>query len=93
MTATIGEDPMTPTLVTVPADRRDQGLTHAFAGEIALRERAAIARKTDSEPPRTVCAWCPGFRPEDAGPGVSHGICAACEARLNADLDRVEASR
>ena len=27
-----------------------------------------------------VCAWCPDFVPT---PGVSHGICAACAARLD----------
>jgi hypothetical protein len=81
---------MTPTSV-VPADRRDLALAHAFAGEISLR--AAIARKTDSEPPHTVCAWCPDFKPDPEVAGVSHGLCPACEARLNAELDRREASR
>jgi hypothetical protein len=82
---------MTRTPVAVPADRRDLALDRAFAGEIAVR--AAIARKTDSEPPRLVCAWCPDFKPEDTRAGDSHGLCAACAARLHADLDRVEASR
>ena len=46
-----------------------------------------VARKTDSAPPPTVvCAWCPGFTPDQSGT-VSHGICDACRAVLEADLD------
>jgi hypothetical protein len=43
-----------------------------------------IARLTDSAPRRLVmiCAWCPDFRPGTATPGVTHGICPACQARF-----------
>lgn len=56
-------------------------------------ERAAIARKTDSAPPRIVCAWCPDFDPRAQPADVSHGMCPTCAAQLNAELDRLEASR
>lgn len=59
-----------------------------------VRERAAIARKTDSAPAHTVCPWCPEFDPCDpAIAGASHGLCDACAARLNAEVDRREASQ
>jgi hypothetical protein len=78
----------------VPADRRDRALDAAFAGEVSVRELAAIARRTDSEPPHMICAWCPDFRPTDRlNTGVTHGLCPACDARLNAALDALEASR
>lgn len=79
--------------IPAPVDRRDVALYRAFAGEISVREQALIARKTDSEPPHPVCAWCPDFQPTAAAAGVSHGICPRCEARIHADLDRQEASR
>lgn len=63
------------------------------AALVPLPDAAAIARKTDSAPPRVVCAWCPDFDPQASIPGESHGLCPVCEARLNADLDRLEASR
>ena len=38
--------------------------------------------------PIVICAWCVGFDPKDpANVGASHGLCAACSARLNAELD------
>lgn len=80
-------------VVTVPADRRGLALEAVFAGEISVRERAAIARKTDSEPPRAICPWCPDFNPRDpTNADRSHGMCPACEARINATLDAKEAS-
>jgi hypothetical protein len=60
---------------------------------IASVDQAAIARKTDSAPPRTPCPWCPDWIPDPVFAGQSHGMCDACAARLNADLDRREASR
>jgi hypothetical protein len=81
-------------IAAVPADRRDVGFDEAFAGEQSVREQAAaIARKTDSAPPGTLCPWCPDFVPDPVFSGVSHGLCEPCAARLNADLDRREASR
>jgi len=75
------------------ADLRGDDVRQVFAGERpVIDEAAAIARKTDSEPPRTICAWCPDFTPNPKGTD-SHGICPACYAKLNADLDRHEASQ
>lgn len=43
--------------------------------------------------PVFICAWHPGFDPTDpANKGASHGICPACLAKVNADLDRREAA-
>jgi len=41
------------------------------------------ARLTDSQPPApvVVCAWCVDFDPTTVR-GASHGICAACAAKL-----------
>ncbi len=37
---------------------------------------------------RTICAYCPDFDPRDpVHCGASHGICAACEAKLHAQMD------
>lgn len=43
---------------------------------------------------RTVCAYCKaamGTKPGGGQSGVSHGICPACLARLNAELDALDA--
>jgi hypothetical protein len=84
-------------LLAAPVDRRHESLYRAFAGEVPVREvreAALIARKTDSEPPRTICPWCPDFKPDDpALAGVSHGICERCSDKLNADIDRREAEK
>ena len=78
----------------LPADRRGLALRDALAGEISVRERAAIARKTDSAPPHAPCPYCLDFNPADpAHAGVSHHICATCNATLTAQLDTIEASR
>lgn len=53
------------------------------------------ARLTDSQPPppplAVICAWCPAFDPTTQAPGLSHGICPTCTARLEAELDAREA--
>lgn len=39
----------------------------------------------------TICAWC---GPKATGPGVSHGICKACSAKMRAEMEeQLEASR
>jgi hypothetical protein len=57
---------------------------------------AWIARLTDSKPPsppipalRTICAWCQPIaeRTNPANRGVSHGICAACQQKAEAEID------
>lgn len=46
-----------------------------------------IARATDTQPLVIVCAWHPGFdRTDPKNKGASHGICAACLARLAQEL-------
>lgn len=36
----------------------------------------------------TICAWCPGFNPRDPeNRGKSHGICASCQAKIDAQMD------
>jgi len=41
-------------------------------------------------PPVVVCAWCPEFDPTvPPAPGTSHGICARCSARFEAQADTV----
>jgi hypothetical protein len=39
--------------------------------------------------PPTVCAWCPDFQPPTV-PGISHGMCAACAARIAAELAELD---
>ena len=47
---------------------------------------AMKARITDSAPP-VICAWCPTFdRFAPANAGASHGICAACAAKLKKEM-------
>jgi len=44
---------------------------------------------------KIICAWCKkdlGEKPPLANPAVFHGMCAACEARLNQELDTMEES-
>jgi len=75
-------------------DRRHQSLYRAFIGEVPIREADAIARKTDSEPPRNICPWCPDFTPDDpARAGASHQICERCAETLNAEIDRLEVEK
>jgi hypothetical protein len=41
-----------------------------------------------SAPPKVICAWCPEYVPPKRGePPVSHGMCAACAKRWNAQLE------
>jgi hypothetical protein len=78
-------------ITTVPADRRDLTLDAAFAGELSVREladlAAAIARKTDSEPPpaRLVCCYCtPHHVMREGSEPVSHGACPIGIAKFEA---------
>lgn len=81
-------------LFAAPIERRNQSLHRAFAGEVPVREAALIARKTDSEPPRNICPWCPDFKPDDpALADASHGVCDPCAAKMNAEIDRLEAEK
>ncbi len=42
-----------------------------------------VQDQSEGDTVRIVCSWCRGFLGEKAGaPGVSHGICAECEANL-----------
>jgi len=46
-----------------------------------------LARLMDAKPVAP-CAWCPDFDPTArANRGVSHGMCAACSAKLHAEMD------
>jgi hypothetical protein len=45
--------------------------------------------------PITVCAWCPDAKERtrlamiaNGGRAVSHGMCPACSAKLNAEMDK-----
>lgn len=54
---------------------------------------ALVARVTDSAPV-LICAWCPDFDPRDPiNKGASHVLCAACAAKIHAELDAEEPTR
>ena len=56
----------------------------------AVYGRPATRRKAPTM--TTICAWHPGFNPRDpANRGASHTCCPACEARLMAQMDALEA--
>ena len=41
-----------------------------------------------------ICAWCPDFKPNALkNRGVSHGICPACIAKLDAQLAMSQTSQ
>jgi hypothetical protein len=47
-----------------------------------------IARKTDTQPTRVICAWCPDFHGRDPiHHGASHGMCASCAALFDQAID------
>jgi len=70
--------------------QRMQAKDDRCARELRARQRAVVAVAIVPVTPALtpivdvalvpVCAWCPDFVPT---PGVSHGICAACAARLD----------
>ncbi len=39
---------------------------------------------------RIVCGWCGNYMREDGNPDgkISHGICPACEKKMDKDLDQ-----
>lgn len=43
---------------------------------------------------KVICAWCGAVISDgDESEGVSHGICSACKAKQDAELDAREAAR
>ena len=38
--------------------------------------------------PKVICAWCPDFKP--SGKAESHGICASCAAKLDAEIAKLD---
>lgn len=69
-----------------PINRRDQGIRDALAGEQPVKRIVTICGWCPDRIERTVAARAHGF-------DVSHGLCEACAARLNTDIDRLEAAR
>ena len=52
---------------------------------------ALVARLTDAQPVRPICAWCPTFDPTALeNKGASHGMCPSCAARLQAEMDATD---
>jgi hypothetical protein len=74
----------------------------AFAAENARLEfggglcHQAGERPAKAEPQTvTICGWCPDAREKTAalvreGKRVSHGICPACQARIDTEMDEKE---
>ncbi len=51
--------------------------------------QAGFGGRRQFERPREICAWCPDFDPTDPrNATASHGMCPACAAKANLELDR-----
>jgi hypothetical protein len=71
---------------------RGDALRSVFHNERPISDAAAIARKTDSEPPLVECPYCLTFQPSDPRhEGRSSRLCAPCQAFVGAQLDAAEA--
>lgn len=76
-------------------DEAQRDAFHAFLGDPKTGPKldAMLADNAATDAaivPPVLCAWCADFDPTTQASGLSHGICAECAAKLEAD-DRLAA--